>query len=444
MKTARQTAFDGLLSVEKNKAYSNIALDSILGESGLSPQDKSFATALFYGVLERRITLLHIIAGYSQKPVSKLDLEISIVLQMGLYQLLYLSGVPDNAAVDEAVRLAAYARKASAKGFVNAVLRGFLRDKKQVKLPDLQKDPIGHYSIKLACPPWILQLWNEQYGLETALALAEAALSRPPLMVRVNTLKTTAEKLIGYLENRGVEATLHPILQDCLLLEKTGEIDRLPQFKQGLFHVQDAASQLCAIALSPKKGDVVLDICSAPGSKSFTIAQLMENDGEIYSFDLFPHKLELIAKGAKRLGISIIKPILQDGTVFNETIKQGDCVLCDVPCSGLGILRRKPEIKQKTKEQLAGLPAVQLSILKNAACYVKPGGRLVYSTCTLNYAENEGVISEFLLENNLFEPLQFESKMSKMKDNHFFTTTLMPHESGCDGFFFAIMQRRVD
>lgn len=463
MKTARQLTYDALFAVIKNKAYSNLALDSILTESTLPHQEKNFVTAMFYGVLERQITLLHVIKGYSSKPVSKLDKEISIILQMGIYQLLYMDSVPDSAAVDEAVKLTAYARKASAKGFVNAVLRGFLRDKKEIKLPDIKKDAIEYYSIKFSCPAYMIRLWEKQYGMDIALSLCECALSRPPLAVRVNTLKTTAEKLVGYLEVRGVKATLHPALKDCLVLENTGEIDRLAQFKQGLFHVQDTASQLCVQALSPKKGDIVLDICAAPGSKSFTMAQLMENKGEIYDFDLYEHKLKLITMTAKRLGISIIHTALQDGSQHNDNIKQADCVLCDVPCSGLGILRRKPEIKLKTAQDIADLPNIQLSILKNAASYVKEGGKLVYSTCTLNFAENEEVVNQFLangdfegiddwkddiLKENCENSLQFYSQFSKMENKGNFMMTLMPSkadgEFSNDGFFFAVMRRKKD
>lgn len=446
MKTARQIAFDTLLSVFSNKAYSNIAIDRFLSGAELEAREKSFVTAMFYGVLERNITLLHIIKAYSTKPVSKLDKEICIILQMGLYQLLYMDSVPDSAAVNESVALTAYARKASAKGFVNAVLRGFIRDNKEIKLPALEKNVAEHYSIKLSCPTYVFSMWEKQYGLEDAIALCEESLRVPPITIRVNTLKTTAEKLIGYLEGKGVNAAAHETLADCLVISKSGEIDRLAQFKQGLFHVQDAASQECVTMLAPKENEVLLDICAAPGSKSFTAAQLMGNIGEIYAFDLYEAKCKLIEQGAKRLGISIIDAKIGDGSVFDKEIKQADCVMCDVPCSGLGIIRRKPEIKLKTKEEIAGLPQLQFSILSNASKYVKIGGRLVYSTCTLNKNENEEVVNRFLKENNLFEPLQFSSPTSKIKGSNSFlegTATLMPHKNGTDGFFYAILRRKA-
>lgn len=443
MKSSRQLAFDALINVFKDKAYSNIAIDRFLSKSELEKREKSFVTALFYGVIERNITLLHIINGYSKKPASKLDIEVSVILQMGIYQLLYMKSVPDSAAVNESVALAAYARKASAKGFINAVLRGFIRDDKEIRLPSLEKNPTEHYSVKLSCPTHIFSMWTNQYGLETAVALCEEGLKVPPITVRVNTLKTTPQKLIGYLEKNNVKARLHDTLENCLVLSDTGEIDRIVQFKQGLFHVQDVASQQCIATLSPMPGQRVIDACSAPGSKSFTMAQLMKNEGEILALDLYEHKCKLINQGAKRLGISIIKARTADASAYDEELTEADCVLCDVPCSGLGIIRRKPEIKLKAMEEIERLPKTQYAILQNASRYVKKGGRLVYSTCTLNKAENEEVVNRFLNENSSFEPLQLSIKTSTIKDNNSFMTTLMPHKDGCDGFFYAFFQRRA-
>lgn len=420
-------------------AYSNIAIDKAFKENKLNPQDTSFTSALFYGVLETAIQLDYIIAQYNKK---KMDKEIQMILRIGFYQLLYMNSVPDNAAVNESVNLCFYVKKASAKGFINAILRSFVRDGKKLNIPLNPKKPMEYYSIQYACPTWLLELWSEQYGMETAVALAKASLQRPPLSVRVNTLKTTADKLIVYLKNRGVDAKKHPSIDNCLLIENSGSIDQLPQYKQGLFYVQDVASQLCVQALGAIKGETVLDICAAPGSKSFTIAQMMENEGDLYSFDLFDHKLALIHSGAKRLGITIMKTMLQDGSVYNETIPMADRVLCDVPCSGLGIIRRKPEIKYKKPNELSELPIIQSAILKNASRYVKDGGRLIYSTCTLNRLENEMVVEKFLSENNLFKPLQLSQILDKIKGNDDFFTTLFPHENDCDGFFIAVLEKQ--
>lgn len=227
MKTSRQVVFETLSAVYKNDAYSNIALNNAIIEAKLSKKDASFAARLFYGVLERRITLEYILKGYlaPNKKFEKLDTEIVIIISMGLYELLFMEKVPDNASVDEAVKLASYARKASAKGFVNAVLRGFIRDKKEIKYPDIEKNESLYYSVKYACPEWLFNMWAGQYDKETAIKLAEASLLPSKVTVRVNTLKTTADKLIGFLENRGVKAEKHEYLENCLYLHETGSIE---------------------------------------------------------------------------------------------------------------------------------------------------------------------------------------------------------------------------
>lgn len=438
--TTRQVAYQTLLRVFKDGAYSNIAIDNAIKLEKLDKSAAAFATVIFYGVLENSIALDYALTKYVTKGLKTLDTEVLIILRMGLYQLVYLDSVPDNAAVDECVKLAAFARKASAKGFVNAVMRGFIRDGKTLALPSA-KNKQEYYSVLYSCPQWLFSQWCDQYSLEDAIELAAESLKRPPLTVRVNTLKTTAEKLIMYLANRGVTAVPHEYMEDCLVLTHSGSIDQLPQYKQGLFYVQDVASQLCARAVSAKAGETVLDICSAPGSKAFTIAQYMENSGQLFAFDLHEQKLAQIKSNAKRLGISIITPALQDGSEFNPEIPMADRVLCDVPCSGLGIIRRKPEIKYKSMEDLSDLPDIQYAILQNASRYVKPGGYLIYSTCTTNKKENEDVVNKFVNKNNSFKPLQLSSILDKIDICNDFFVTLMPHTHNCDGFFIAAFER---
>lgn len=452
MKASRQIVYDTLIRVCFEGGYSNLSLDQAIVKNELDRMQAGFVSALFYGVLETGIQMDYLLQKYVKKPVAALDKEVLTVLRMGLYQLLYLDSVPDSAAVDESVRLTAYARKTSAKGFVNAVLRSFIRDGKKAEWPDRTQDELAWLSIRYACPVWILSQWRDQFGMEIAERLAESSLGRPPLTVRVNTLKTTSEKLIGWLENRGVKASLHPWLENCLVLEDTGSIDRLPQYRQGLFHVQDTSSQLCSLLLEARQGETVLDICAAPGSKSFTIAQQMNSEGQLYAFDLHEHKQKLITDGAKRLGISCIQAQVRDGREFSAEVPLAERVLCDVPCSGLGVIRRKPEIKYK--EAQPTLPELQLGILRNAARYVKPGGRLIYSTCTTNRAENEAVVLAFLAqtdgnaeENFHFMPLQLSqifSKIEGMGQMDRAGITLFPHLTGGDGFYIAVMERRGD
>lgn len=446
MRTARQICYEALLSVYRDKGYSNLVLDGLLGEvspkgDSISAVDKAFATNLFYGVLQHKITLDYIISKYVDSK-KKLDIRNSVILQMGIYQMIYMNSVPDSACVDESVKLV---RNDNGKGFVNAILRNFLRDDKKFELPDINNDKALYYSVVYSCPKWLVSMIIAQYGEEDAIQFLANSVEKADIVARVNTLKTTSDKLIGYLENKGVTATKHYYLKDSLILTNTGSIKNSVQFKQGLFHIQDTASQLSAMALAPKKGDVVLDICSAPGSKSFTLAQLMENDGEIYSFDLHEHKIKLIKDGAKRLGIKIITPSLQDGLVFNEDIKQADCILCDVPCSGLGIIRRKPEIKYKDSSFLDELPKLQYDILTNASKYLKSGGRLIYSTCTLNKKENEKVINKFLKENDSFKTLNLSNFFDTLDcgdlniDNEMIT--LLPNKNKTDGFFIAGIEK---
>jgi len=437
MKTTRQIAFDTLLRVEKEDAYSNIALDKALLANTFDKTQSAFITMLFYGVLENGIKLDYAISKYLKKSIKSLDTEVLIILRMGVYQLMFMNSVPDNAAVDESVKLVAYARKASAKGLVNAVLHSFIRDNKEIELPNKKDNAFLHYSVRYSCPVWLIKQWSKQYDMETAIGLAKASLNRPPLTIRVNTIKTTAEKLIGYLENRGVKATKHEFLENCLIIEQSGSINKLPQYRQGLFYVQDVASQLCAMAVNAKPNEIVMDMCSAPGSKAFTIAQDMQNEGEIYAFDLFEHKIKLIKDSAKRLGITNIKAEIQDGTEFNSQLPKANHILCDVPCSGLGIIRRKPEIKYKDEKSFEGLPELQYEILCNAANYVKDGGTLIYSTCTTNKKENEEVAKEFLLKNNSFKPLQLSKNLSKIDRVENNMITLFPHKDNCDGFFIA-------
>ena len=441
MKTTRQLVFDALMQVFRDGGYSNIVFDRMVRGGKLDKIQASFAAALFYGVLERSIGLDYTIEAYLKKGIASLDLEVLLILRMGFYQICYMDSIPPNAAVNESVNLALYARKSSAKGLINAVLRSFLREGKNLRYPDLS-DKLSYMSVQYSCPRWILDRLSAQYGLEKTLQYAEASLFRPPLFVRVNTLRIKTEELAERLIQRGIEAKPHAFLKNCLLLSETGSIERLPEFREGLFHVQDASSQLCVEALSPEPGQVVADVCAAPGAKSFTAAEYMQNQGRIFSGDLYEHKQKLIMQGAARLGISIIEAEVRDASQPDNSVVLADRVLCDVPCSGWGVIRRKPEIKLKSFSEGKSLTAMQESILWNAANRVKPGGRLVYSTCTLNKDENEEVIFRFLSENNSFQPLQLDGIFSKIETSNDFMATVFPLKESGDGFFIAALLRR--
>lgn len=432
MKSARQIVTECLVRLEQDKSYSNLLLDAALKKENLSSADQKFATRLFYGVIERKLTLDYIAAGYLSQPAAKTPLAVRIILWMGFYQLLYMD-VPDSAAVNESVKLAARF-KPGAKGLINAVLRRFIREGKQVALPDKTTDPFQYYSVAYSCPRWLVEQYAGDYGEEKLGLILETSLLAPPITVRLNPLKTDVSAALDRFSAEGIKAAAEENLPNAVCVE--GNPSASPAFADGLFHVQDIASQLCALTVSADKPQLVFDLCAAPGGKSFTIAEeIAPYGGRVVSFDLHPHRVKLIQNGAKRLGLSNLSACVGDASVFRPEVGQADCVLCDVPCSGLGVIRRKPEIKYKPQHSLEKLPQIQLSILRNAANYVKPGGRLIYSTCSLSKQENEQVAEAFLLEQKEFHPALLPKLPYLAEDC--FQTTIFPQKDGPDGFFLA-------
>ncbi|MBQ8687443.1 MAG: 16S rRNA (cytosine(967)-C(5))-methyltransferase RsmB [Ruminococcus sp.] len=432
--SARRLAVTLLEQTERNEGYSNLLLDHALEESGLDARDKRLCAALYYGVLERKLTLDHIISKYSKKPPRKLDGIVLQILRTGLYQLLYMQQIPDTAAVSESVKLTKKCRKASASGFVNAVLRSFLRDEKKIALPE---EPDARVSVQYSAPLWLVQMLFKDYGEEEAISFLSDALDAAPLTIRRNPLVMTEEKLLAAFAEEGIEK--HPLIPDAYTL-KGGNIRKNSAFEQGAFHVQDAASQLCAAALDAKPGMTVLDLCAAPGGKTFTIAEYMEGTGMVYAFDLQPQRAGLIEKGAERLRLKNVQAQAGDASVWNEMLPKADRVLCDVPCSGIGVIRRKPEIRYKDRTQFADLPGIQYAILENASGYVKEDGILLYSTCTILKEENEQVVERFLNAHPEFEPEpllpQLHEKLAAPM------MTLLPSFAGSDGFFMAKLRRK--
>ena len=340
MSNPRTVAVKALVKIEKDNAYSNITLNSIFKTVELKPVDKAFASALVYGVLDRRITLDWVLSQFMKTPIKKTAPFTLNVLRVALYQIMFMDKIPSSAAVNEAVKAVKSSKEARNSGFVNAVLRTVLRE--DIALP--ATDSVKDLSIRYSCPSWIIESFLKDYGKENTLALLEESLKTPPVTLRVNTTKTTAETLEKELLESGFE-TESTHLPNSLVLKNGADITSLESFKKGEFYVQDAASQTAVKTLSPKPFERVLDICAAPGGKSFTMACLMENKGEIVACDLYEQRVGLIKEGAKRLSLDIIKPETQDATVYNADLGLFDCMLCDVPCSGLGVLRRKPDIK---------------------------------------------------------------------------------------------------
>lgn len=433
MATARKIVSELLIKTEEKGAYSTIVLDAALEKNALSPKDKAFASALFYGVLERKMTLDYIIRCYSKIEYDKIEVSAVQLLRMGLYQLLYMDGVPDNASVNETVKLASQKQK----GFINALLRGFIRDGLKIDYGTLEGE--AKLSIEYSCPKWLVKMWIKRFGEKATVEMLKASFGRPPLYVKVNTLKCTADQLISELKKDGIKAVKNKLLPDCVEIDKIGGVEACRAYRNGLFHVQDISSQICSKIVKPVFGETVLDMCSAPGGKSFSIAEAMGNKGEVYSFDLYDGKISMLRDGAKRLGISIIKASVNDASVYNESIPLADKVLCDVVCSGLGVIRRKPEIKYKKKQALEEIPPIQKQILKTASRYVKLGGTLIYSTCTLNYEENEGVVEEFLKENPDFAPIVVPVDIKGVEAEY--CRNFFPQTTGGDGFFVATLRR---
>ncbi len=437
MSDARLTAVKLLLKLESNASYSNILLDNALSEQGLSEREKAFAAALFYGVTERRLTLDYIIEQNSRIPFRKLEKEAVAVLRAGFYQLLYMPSVPESAAVNESVKLCRKLKAFGAEGFVNGMLRSFIRNGKQISFDGL--DEVKTLSLKYSCPEWIAAKWLREYGEENAVKAMEASLGAPPLYARVNSTKITDDELVNLLKKEGVKAERNPRLNGCIRLEKAGEIEKLDSFKAGLFHVQDVSSQLCCLTLRPIVNETVIDICAAPGGKTFTMAELMGNNGRVLSLDLYDGRVNLIAEGAKRLGLRIVEPRQNNAVKFSEELPLADRVLCDVPCSGLGVIRRKPEIKYKTEEEFEELPRLQRAILEVSARYVREGGTLVYSTCTLSRAENDEVARDFAENHPEFSPIVQTIPYDTAENSP--TRTFFPEKDGGDGFFTAAFRR---
>ena len=432
MKTARKVVAELLVSMQQNGSYSNIALDNALTREKLPPRDRAFASMLFYGVIERRMTLDYIIRLYSSTEFDNIDIDVLQLLRMGLYQLLY-TAVPESAAVNESVELAPQNRK----GFVNGILRSFIRSGKIIDYKDLEGIP--KLSVQYSCPRWLIKKWTGMFGEEQTVKILQDSFGRPPLFVRVNTLKCTSEELIAKFAKEKITAVPNKLIPDCLELGRVTGIESTKAYRDGLFHVQDISSQLCCLIAKPTFNETVIDVCAAPGGKSFTMAQLMANRGKLLSCDLYDGRVSMIKKGAQRLGIDIITAEVHDATEYDESLPLADKVLCDVVCSGLGVIRRKPEIKYKEMKNLEQLPILQGHILKTASRYVKQGGTLVYSTCTLNRDENESVVEKFLSENPDFAPVVLPLGIDGIEEQCM--RTFLPSVTGGDGFFAATLRR---
>lgn len=421
----RKTAYFTLMDVETKQAYSNIALNHHIIRG--KPESPAFVRELVYGVLENKIYLDYIIEQFVNTPVCSMKKSDRTVLRLGIYQLKFLGGVPEYAAVNETVNLAKkYCR--GREGFVNGVLRSFIRAGKEVPLPDRAKDEVYYLSVKYSYEPWIIELWLEEYASDFVEELLAAGNKTPDLVIRVNFLKTSREDLKKRIIAKGYRAEDGHLCKEALHVEGQGLLGG-KLFESGMFSVQDESSMLVVNSLDPRPGETVMDVCAAPGGKSLAIAEKMQNSGKVVSWDIYRRKLAIIDKEAQRLGITNITTKTWDATrVDSSMAEKADRVLVDAPCSGLGVIRRKPEIKYKRKtREIEDLPKTQLAILSASSKYVKPGGVLVYSTCTISPLENQQVVKDFLKKNPVFikeEELQ-----------------LLPNVHNTDGFYICKMKK---
>jgi len=435
---ARETALNALIACRKSGAWSNSVLKEYIQRDRLDPRDAGLATRLCYGVLQNRGKLDFYLKQLLTGKLSSLHPVVRDVLHLGLYQIYELDKIPESAAVNESVTLAKkYCKNPKAGSLVNGVLRNAVRTKGTLKEPTSYADRYSHPDQLIS----LLKANLPKGKLEPMLIANNAA---PQTVVQVNTLQITGAALMQRLEKEHVTAEPHGWMTDCLVLSGTGSIEQLPSFKEGLFYVQDPAAKLSVLCAGLPKEDIrLLDCCSAPGGKSFAAAIAMEGHGQITSCDVHPHKTGLIENGAARLGLTNITARLQDATeTVREWVDAMDVVIADVPCSGLGIIRKKPDIRYKNLSELTELPALQLKILKNQAKYVKKGGVLLYSTCTVLKQENEDIVRAFLAENEEYylEPLELPGVFPK---NETGMLTLIPGEYDTDGFFICRLRRKA-
>lgn len=449
---ARLTAARTLIKLAENLGYSNILIDKALTADGLTGREAGLATGIFYGCLEKQLTLDFYIDACLSQQSKVLDLPVRVILRVAAYQILFMDKIPDFAAVDEGVAMTRRLRQPKASGFVNGVLRSLLRKKEQIARTLEEKNSLA---LRYGVPAELIGLWRESYG-EALTGEMLAAFAQPAkTYLRVNSCKTDFEalrkeiaaedpsmRLPGSEGSEPEGMTSVPLFPHAALLLSKGHAAKRESFLAGGYHIQDLSAQLVCALADPKPGETVYDLCAAPGGKSFTMAEMMEDRGRLFAFDLYESRVKMIRKGAERLGLACIQARVQDALALPDNLPKGDCVLCDVPCSGYGVIRRKPEIRYKALAETRALPELQYQILCHGAKLLKSSGRLIYATCTLNPAENQEVVTRFLRNHEDFIPCpmtEFESLRRWAEPSH--QITLMPHAADSDGFFAAVFRK---
>lgn len=438
----RELVLGVLLEVTRDGEYSHISLRNVLAKyQYLDKRDRAFITRVVEGTLEHMIEIDYIINQFSKVKVNKMKPVIRCILRSAVYQLKYMDSVPNSAACNEAVKLATKKGFASLKGFVNGVLRSIERNLDQITYPD-ESNLLEYLSVTYSMPEWILQKWLKQYDRATVERMLAAFQEEKPTTIRVNRNVMTKKALAESLEKQGVHVENHPYLDDALWISSYDYLSDLDSFQKGAFHVQDISSMLVAHLANPKEGDAVIDVCAAPGGKSLHMAELLRGTGHVEARDLTDYKVNLIWENIQRSGMQNIEAVRKDATIFDEaSVEKADIVVADLPCSGLGVLGKKTDLKYKMTEQTQmELVKLQREILSQVKAYVKPSGTLIYSTCTIHEAENMGNVDWFLSENKEFElvsvkeDLCAELRASVTREG---CLQLLPGVHKSDGFFIA-------
>lgn len=433
---SRDISLSILNKFDYDDAYVNKLLADTFKNKTIENKDKGLINELVLGSIENRYLLDFIISQFSNIKIKKMSVSVRNILEMGTYQLLFLDKIPDSAVCNESVKLAKkYASRSS--GFINAVLRNISRNKESIKYPDKTGDKIEYLSIYYSFPKWIVEKLADQFGFEFCEDILKSSSKPYSPAIRANILKAPGDgagkvktdEFIDILKSENINIAAHDNIKNCFLVDGKIDINKSESYKNGLYTIQNSSSQLAAIILNPKPGEVVIDACAAPGGKTAHIAELMENKGLVLAFDIYEHKIDLINKSAKRLGIDIIKAVKHDSSIFEPKFKEyADKVLVDAPCSGFGVIHTKPDIKwHRDEKDIKELIKIQENILSVSSKYVKKGGTLVYSTCTILKDENEFQISNFLSENTDFKLIS---------EKRLFT-----HIDGGSGFYIAKLKR---
>lgn len=447
--TAREAALRALLEIDEQGAYAAVARDRALGSADLSERDRALATELIYGVTKYRKTLDYIIDTFASRPVAKIDPQVRSILRLGAYQVFWLAHIPPPAAVNESVKLAKARGHRGMAAFVNAVLRAMVRDPGKVRFPDAAAEPVAHVAVKYSHPEWMVSRWVERFGLEEAMRLCDANNERPPLTIRLNVLKVTRAQVLDSLAAAGIAARPSRYVPEAIEVQDGAGLFLDPLYREGAFFAQDTSSMLVAYVLDPKPRDTVLDLAAAPGGKATHIAERMADRGTVVAVDVHEHRARLVEQNKDRLGLRSIKAVRADATKLPPEITcvLFDKVLVDAPCSGTGVLRRRPDLRwRRQPKDLEELVSLQAGLLSSGAERVKPGGAIVYSTCSIEPEENSLIIEDFLKGHKDFSldptlPYLPDAFSSAFPHAGLPFVETLPHIHRMDGFFIARLTR---